>query len=119
KAGDVDVLAVFPGNSNQDIKGMKDIPLATVEAMGMTMPTVPSGGKGKTNGEEVEVGNDVTAGKDIRQALTLGIDREALVDLTLDGRGRPAYSSVDGQPWFNTDTIFEDHKVDDAKKLLE
>ena len=119
KAGDVDVLAVFPGNSNQDIKGMKDVPLQTVEAMGMTMPTVPSGGKGKTNGEEVEVGNDVTADKAIRQALTLGIDREALVDLTLDGRGRPAYSSVDGQPWFNTDTIFEDHKVDDAKKLLE
>lgn len=119
KAGDVDVLAVYPGNSEQDIDGMKDVSLQTVEAMGMTMPTVPSGGKGKTNGKEVKVGNDVTADKAIRQALTLGIDREALVDLTLDGRGRPAFSSVDGQPWFNTDTTFEDHKVDDAKKLLE
>lgn len=31
--------------------------------------------RGKTNSKEVVVGNDVTADKAIRQALTLGIDR--------------------------------------------
>lgn len=97
KPGDVDVLAVFPGNSNQDIKGMKDVPRQTVEAMDVKTPTAPSVMKGKTNGEEVEVGNNVTADNAIRQALTLGIDSEALGDVTLDGCGRPANSSMGGQ----------------------
>lgn len=119
KAGDVDVLAVFPGNSDQDIKNMEQVSLETVEAMGMTMPTVPAGGTGETNGQKIKVGNDVTSDKAIRQALSVGIDRQALVDLTLDGHGRPAYSSVDNQPWFNTDTVFQDHKIDDAKKILK
>lgn len=38
------------------------------------LPTAPADGKGKMNGEKVEVGNDVTADKAIRQALTVGID---------------------------------------------
>ena len=119
KSGQVDVLAVFPGNANQKIKGMHDESIKTVESLGMTMPTVPAGGKGETNGMPVKVGNDVTSDKAIRQALTVGIDREALVDLTLDGRGKPAYSSVDDQPWFNEETTFEDGKADEAKKILE
>lgn len=39
-------------------------------------------GRGKTNSEEVEVGNGVTADKAIRQALTLGSTGSAIAACT-------------------------------------
>jgi peptide/nickel transport system substrate-binding protein len=37
----------------------------------------------------------------------------------LEGYGSPAYTSVDGLPWWNPETVFEDANIDGAKKLLQ
>ena len=37
----------------------------------------------------------------------------------LEGHGTPAYTSVDGLPWWNPDTVIEDADLDGARKLLE
>ncbi|MEC8901402.1 MAG: ABC transporter substrate-binding protein, partial [Pseudomonadota bacterium] len=44
-------------------------------------------------------GNNVTADLAIRQAVNLALDRETLVDVALNGFGRPAFGPADGLPW--------------------
>jgi peptide/nickel transport system substrate-binding protein len=36
----------------------------------------------------------------------------------LEGHGTPAYTSVDGLPWWNSETVIKDADMDSAKKLL-
>lgn len=118
RAGSVDIAYVPPAFADQQVPGMTMQSFETVDSRGLTLPTLPSGHEGKIRGAEVAVGNDVTADRAIRQALNIGLDREGIVDVVLQGHGRPAYTLVDELPWFNEDTVFEDGRVDDARALL-
>ena len=61
------------------------------------------------------IGNDVTADPAIRHAINIAVDRQALIDGVLEGYGTPAYTSVDGLPWWNPDTVIEDADMDGAE----
>lgn len=118
RAGKVDVLYVPPTFAGQKLPGMSLKRYESVDSRGLSLPTQPSGKSGRINGKDVAVGNDVTADPAIRKALNIGLDREAIVDVALQGHGRPAYSLADTLPWFNGETVFKDGDVKGAKKLL-
>ena len=47
------------------------------------------------------VGNDVTSDPAIRKALTIGLNRQKVLDTVLNGYGKPAYSIIDKTPFWN------------------
>lgn len=118
RAGQVDIAAVSHNNAGRQIEGMTLHDLESVDTLALTLPTGPAGDTGQTLGEEVEVGNDVTADPAIRRALTIGLDRAELADLVVSDYGEPAYSVADSMPWSTEEIVFEDARVDDARRLL-
>lgn len=119
KAGGVDIVAVPPAFSNQKIKDMTLQSFDSIDVRGMTLPTLPAGHKGKINDVEVEVGNDITSDLAIRQALHLGINRQELIDLAMNGHGKIAHSLCDETPWFNEKQVVKDGDIEKAKKILK
>lgn len=118
KAGQADIVYVPPTFAEQKVAGMKLLSYESIDSRGIMFPAVPSGGKGKTNDKEVEVGNDVTSDLAIRQALNIGLDRQKLLDIALGGYGQKAYCLCDNMPWFNEETIVEDGDIEGAKDIL-
>lgn len=118
KAGEADIVYVPPAFADQNIEGMTLLEFESIDSRGITMPTQKSGGKGKINNNEVEVGNDVTSDPAIRQALTIGLDRQGILDIALDGYGQAAFSLFDYMPWFNEETVVEDGETEKAREIL-
>lgn len=116
QAGTVDLAYIPAAFSNKEIPGMELKALETVDNRGIVFPYVKSGNVTE-NG--LPIGNDVTADPAIRHAINIAVDREALIDGVLEGYGTPAYSSVDGLPWWNSETVIEDADLEGARKLLE
>ncbi|QMV44809.1 ABC transporter substrate-binding protein [Cohnella cholangitidis] len=118
KAGEADIVYVPPTFAEQKVEGMSLRTYESIDSRGIMLPTVPSGGKGKTNDKEVDIGNDVTSDLAIRQALNVGLDRQKLLDVALDGHGKKAYCLCDNMPWFNEQTVVKDGDIQAAKEIL-
>jgi peptide/nickel transport system substrate-binding protein len=116
KAGQVHIAAIPTVFSNQIISGMRLESLQSVDNRGIMFPVIPNSGEKTAVGHPI--GNDVTADLAIRKAINLAVDRNLLVDGVLEGHGTPAYTSVDGLPWWNTETIISNGNVEEAKKIL-
>jgi peptide/nickel transport system substrate-binding protein len=116
KAGKVDAAYIPSAFSKQAVSGMRIEALKTVDNRGISFPYTPSGSKTK---EGYLIGNDVTSDIAVRKAINVALDRKALVKGVLEGHGSPAYSAVDGLPWWNAQAVFEDANPAQAKKLLE
>ena len=116
QAGEVDVAAIPASLSKQQVTGMRLEAVKTVDNRGIVFPFVKSG---NVTEDGLPIGNDVTADSAIRHAINIAVDREALIDGVLEGYGSKAYTSVDGLPWWNPETVFEDADVEGAKKLLQ
>lgn len=70
------------------------------------------------DGEEVAVGNDVTADISVRRALNIGIDREKIIANAFNGAGVPAYGFTDNLEWGNAPRM-TDCRREEAEELLE
>lgn len=116
QAGKVDLAYIPAAFSNQEVPGMRLESVKTVDNRGIVFPFVKSGGFTE---DGLPIGNDVTADPAIRHAINIAVDRKALVDGVLEGRGTPAYTSVDGLPWWNPNTTIKDADLDGARKLLK
>jgi peptide/nickel transport system substrate-binding protein len=116
-AGTVQVVAVPPSLGSRAVPAMKVRAFDTVDNRGLMFPTVPD--TGQKTAEGAPIGNSVTADIAIRKAVNMAIDREALVLLALDGRGKPARGPVDGLPWDNPDAAVKSPNVAGAKALLD
>ncbi|CAM3966937.1 ABC transporter substrate-binding protein [Lederbergia lenta] len=116
QAGEVDIAYIPAAFSNREVPGMRLEAVETVDNRGIVFPFVKSG---NFTEDGLPIGNDITADPAIRHAINIAIDRQALVDGVLEGYGTPAYTSVDGLPWWNPDTVIEDADLDGARKLLE
>lgn len=115
KKGDVDIVSIPSAFSKQTVSGMRLEAISTVDNRGIVFPYVPSGNQTK---DGQPIGNDVTSDIAIRQAVNFAIDRQKLVDEVLEGYGSPAYTVVDGLPWWNEETKFRDADVDRARTIL-
>jgi len=65
------------------------------------------------------IGNNVTADIAIRKALNLGIDRKALLEGVIYGKGDVEYTGVDQREFGNPEARIKDSNVEEAKKILE
>ncbi|WP_163539916.1 ABC transporter substrate-binding protein [Gracilibacillus sp. YIM 98692] len=115
QSGQLDMLSVPATYTGADIDGMDRLSFSSVDNRGVMLP-YPEPYEGK-NGEQI--GHAVTSDPAIRHAMNVAIDREALVEGVLNGEGTPAYSSVDGLPWWNEETVIEDADTERAEQMLE
>ena len=118
KAGQVDVAYTSATYSDQKIDGYELAAYETVDSRGINLPVIPAGGTKEDSGNVYPAGNDVTCNLEVRRAINLAIDRDALIKNVLNGYGDPAYSIGDGMPWASPD-MKVDYDLDAAKKLLE
>ncbi len=117
KAGQVHMAVVPAMLAKQSVPGMTIHAVKSVDNRGLMFPTVADTGKKTEKG--YAIGNNVTADPAIRKAVTIAIDRSALVQGVLEGFGRPAYGVCDGLPWDNPNNIFQDNDLNGAAALLE
>ena len=114
-SGQYDVVMVNPEYALEQVDGMSLQTFRTIDTRGFNLPCSPA-----TQGEDGKtVGNDVTCHPEIRQALNIGVSRQAIVDNALNGIGTASTTLLQFVPWANTDIQFEDGRVDEAKAMLE
>lgn len=109
-AGQVDIAAIPPALAGSPPQAMRLLALPTVDNRGILFPMTAASDAG---------GNDVTSDPAIRHAINLALDREMLVDVALNGFGRPAYGPADGLPWSNPDDRLEHSDPEAAAKRLD
>ncbi|WP_434667424.1 ABC transporter substrate-binding protein [Aeromonas sp. NJAU223] len=88
----------------------------SVENRGIVFPVQAAGGK---DAQGNPVGNDVTSDVALRRAINYAIDRKLLADQLLEGHAIPAYSAVQGLPWYNPAVAFKDGDPAHANALLD
>ncbi|MGH6762543.1 MAG: ABC transporter substrate-binding protein [Phyllobacterium sp.] len=99
KTGQVDIVSVPAMRVDAAPANYDVLPVKSVDNRGITFPMLPNEGKRDDAGNPI--GNNVTSDPAIRRAINLGIDRQKIVDLVLQGHGTPAYGPADGLPWSN------------------
>lgn len=114
KSGKLDMVYVNSDFAKTEVKGMHLELIDTVSGFVINLPTIPE----TVNEKGQTVGNNVTSDLAIRKALTIGIDRQAIVKNALNGFAKPAYNFSSGLPWASK---FEatDNKLEEAKNILE
>ena len=104
KAGEVDIAYTSATYSEEQVDGYELLACKSVDSRGISLPTKPSGNSVTVEGDMVyEGGNDVTCDLAIRQAMSYGLDRQAMIDNVLNGYGQVAYSVSDNMPWSSED----------------
>lgn len=96
KANQVDLAYTVASYADNGAQGYHLLRAATVDNRGLNLPAIPFDGT---------KGNDVTSDLALRQAINIGIDRQALIENVLYGYGQAAYSVCDAMPWFNEASV--------------
>lgn len=99
QAGKVDAAYSSATLASTPVDGYHIESIASADNRGFTLPILPN--EGKVADGNAPIGNNVTCHREIRQAIAYAIDRQQIVDIVLNGFGRPAYSENDGMPWNN------------------
>ena len=116
KSGDVDVVPVATSALNQSVDGYQFVEKSAGRAQGVSFPYLEDTGNVSEGG--YKIGNNVTADKAIRQALNVGVDRQAMCDEIFSGHASPEFTSVDTRDYANPDAKVNDSDVDKAKQIL-
>ena len=117
KNGDVDIAEVPVAYANETVDGYHMEYFDSIDVRGISLPTQMD--EGKVSEDNVTIGNNVTGDPAIREALNVGIDREALLDGALNGYGDVNYNGVADQLAWSFDSNMKDGDVDQAKQVLE
>lgn len=118
RSGELDLAMVSPNYINEEIDGMHIENLETMDVRQISLPVTPQESYRTESGDTVTVGNDVTSDRAVREALSIGIDRQTIIDNALNGIGKPAEGFTDNLEWGNTES-YEDNRKDEARALLE
>ena len=113
RSGQFDVVKVNPANAREEILGKTMVKLETMDVRMLSLPVLPLQEK-----EGMTVGNDVTADRAVREALTIGIDRQTIIDNALSGIGSPAMGFTPNLPWADYVPLYDNRK-DEARALLD
>ncbi|MCH4809842.1 ABC transporter substrate-binding protein [Vreelandella neptunia] len=116
-AGQVDVASVPPALAANLPAHMQRVIMESVDNRGILFPMQPANGELAASG--APIGNDVTAELAIRQAINLAVDRNTLVEVALNGYGRPAFGPADGLPWSDSDERLTAPDLAQAEKILD
>lgn len=118
RSGELDLAMVSPNYVNEEIDGMHIENLETMDVRQISLPVTPQESYRTESGDTVTVGNDVTSDRAVREVLSIGIDRQTIIDNALNGIGKPAEGFTDNLEWGNT-ASYEDNRKDEARALLE
>lgn len=118
QSGQLDVVMVQPSYAAETIDGMHVEKLETMDVRNISLPCREPGTITNAEGEEEEVGNAVTSDVAVRKALSIGVNRQEVIDNAFNGVGKPAEGWTSNLIWGNT-VEYEDDQTEEAKKLLE
>lgn len=118
RSGQVDMAYTSATLADQEVSGYTLESYQTVDSRGFQMPVIPAGSTREDGPNTYPAGNDVTCNLEVRRAVNLAIDRQALVDDVLGGHGSVAFSIGDGMPWASADMRCETDRPA-AQALLE
>ena len=118
RSGQLDIVMVQPGYAKEQIGGMHVEKLGTMDVRNISLPCRSAQTVKNPDGEDVNVGNDVTSDPAVRRALNIGIDREQIIENAFNGVGVPAYGFTDGLEWGNAPET-TDCRREEAEALLE
>ncbi len=118
KSGQLDAVMVDANYAGEKIEGMHIENLETMDVRQISLPVTKETEYRTKSGKTIKVGNNVTADKAVRKALTIGIDRQKIIDNALNGIGKPAEGFTDNLVWGNT-AQYKDNDKAGAAKLLE
>lgn len=120
RSGALDITHIPSVFADQDVDGMRQINLESVDNRGIAYVMVPD--EGKTTEEGYSIGNNVTSNWEIRKAIDKAVDRDLLIEGIVNGYGTKATSVSDKMPWWNeelAETIENDANPEAAIELLE
>ena len=117
KSGQLDIVMVGANYADETIDGMTLIPFETMDVRQISLTVQPEHTVTK-DGKEIKVGSNVMSDKAVREALSIGISRQTIIDNAFNGVGKPAVNFTDNLAWASTDD-YEDGRVDEAKQILE
>ena len=113
RSGQLDIVMVGSNYANEIVDGMNLVSFETMDIRNVSLPVNP---EEERDGETV--GNNVTSDIAVREALTIGIDRETIIQNAFNGVGKPATAFTNNLIWANDD-IYEDNQKDAAIAILE
>jgi peptide/nickel transport system substrate-binding protein len=116
KSGDVDVVPVATSALNQSVDGYQFYEVSAGRAQGVSLPYLKD--TGDVSNASSKIGNNVTSDKAIRQALNVGVNRQAMCDDIFSGHATPEYTGVDTRDYANNDSKVQDANVTEAKRIL-
>ena len=116
KKGEVDLVELPLSYYNETIDGMRMVHYPSIDVRAITLPVVAD--EGQTNDAGGPIGNNVTADPAIREALNVGINRQAIIDGAQYGMGDVSFDGVSSELPYSTGTNFTDGNVDQAKQIL-
>jgi peptide/nickel transport system substrate-binding protein len=116
KSGDVDVVPVATSALNQSVDGYQFYEVSAGRAQGVSFPYLKD--TGDVSNASSKIGNNVTSDKAIRQALNVGVNRQAMCDDIFSGHATPEYTGVDTRDYANNDSKVQDANVTEAKRIL-
>lgn len=113
--GEVDLVEVPLSYSNETVEGMHQVAYPSLDVRYIGLPVNTE----SPNEDGIIVGNNVTADPAIREAISKGIDRQAMVEGAFNGLGNVSYTGISSQLPFASDATIDDGNVDEAKQILE
>lgn len=117
ESGQVDLIYSIPEFADMEVEGCKLFDIETNDVRGISLPYQKP--NVLTSPDGYPVGNEITSENILRQAMNIAVDRQKVVDVVLNGHGKPAFSVIDGAPWWNEETAIEDGRVEEAKQMLD
>lgn len=118
KSGQLDIVMVSPSYAKETVEGMTLQSFETMDVRNVSLPMRPYAEYKDSDGNTVPAGNDVTSDKAVRQALSIGINRQTIIDNAFNGVGVPAVNFTDNLLWASTNN-FTDNRLNEAKGILE
>lgn len=118
QSGQLDIVMVGTAYANETIDNMTLQKFETMDVRNIHLIVNPEQTVTDKEGNEVVAGNNVTSDKAVREALTIGIDRQAIIDNAFNGIGKVATNFTDNLVWASTDNI-QDGRVEEAIQILE
>ena len=99
KSGQLDIVMVGPSYTSEQIDGMSLINFDTMDVRNISLPCRSEETVTDKTGKQVKIGNNVTSDIAVRKALSIGIDRQKIINDALNGIGKPAEAFIDKVVW--------------------
>ncbi|MCI5839439.1 MAG: ABC transporter substrate-binding protein [Peptoniphilaceae bacterium] len=117
KSGQIDIVMVSTSFSKEKLDSMNLEKFETMDVRNVSLPLLNEK-EIKVDGKKIKVGNDVTSDIAVRKALSIGIDRQKIIDNAFNSIGKKATNFTNNLEWAASFDI-EDNQKDEAKKILE